>query len=165
MTDQARWQQIRDLFGALEGEGTEVRASRLAAEPDAEVRREVAALLRALDSVGDRFERPVIMDLDPVAEGVQPGQRLGAYEVVRELGRGGMGAVYEARRIDDAFDKRVALKTVASGLGGTVVRRFRRERQILARLDHPNIAALLDGGVTPGDALLRDGIRGWPADP
>lgn len=77
------------------------------------------------------------------------GRRIGAYKVVREIGRGGMGAVYLAVRADDEFQKRVAIKVVKHGMDTDfVVRRFRRERQILASLDHPNIAHLLDGGTT-----------------
>ena len=82
-------------------------------------------------------------------DGAPVPERLGAYAVIREIGRGGMGAVYLAARADDEFEKSVAIKLVPAGLGGAVLRqRFRQERQILARLDHPNIARLLDGGTT-----------------
>jgi non-specific serine/threonine protein kinase/serine/threonine-protein kinase len=75
--------------------------------------------------------------------------RLGPYRLVREIGRGGMGTVYLAVRDDDAFKKRVALKVLKRGMDtDTIVQRFRHERQILAGLDHPNIAGLLDGGTT-----------------
>ncbi len=75
--------------------------------------------------------------------------RIGSYEVVREIGRGGMGTVYEAVRIDGAFRKRVAIKVIrATLLTELLQERFRRERQILAGLDHPNIAHILDGGTT-----------------
>ena len=164
--DQARWQRVKDLFGALEGEPTDARAAILAREPDADIRREAQALLQALLSAGGRFEAPPVLDDEPATPGIEPGQRVGAYEVVREIGRGGMGAVYEARRVDDTFDKRVALKTVVSGHGTTVVRRFRQERQILARLDHPNIAALLDGGVSPDGMpyFVMEYVDGEPID-
>ncbi|PYJ09391.1 MAG: hypothetical protein DMF06_10245 [Verrucomicrobia bacterium] len=77
------------------------------------------------------------------------GQRLGAYELVRELGRGGMGAVWLARRADQQFEKLVAIKLLKRGTDTEeVLRRFFAERQILARLDHPNIARLLDAGET-----------------
>jgi eukaryotic-like serine/threonine-protein kinase len=83
-----------------------------------------------------------------------PAVRIGAYRVLRELGRGGMGTVYLAVRADEQFQKRVAIKIVSGGLvGEEAVRRFRRERQILASLDHANIAKLLDGGTTED---------GWP---
>src|SRR5690606_26050499 len=77
------------------------------------------------------------------------GERIGAYRILRELGRGGMGAVYLAERADGQFERRVALKIVRGGFeSAEMVRRFLDERQILARLEHPNIARLLDGGVT-----------------
>ncbi len=77
------------------------------------------------------------------------GSRIGSYEIVQEIGRGGMGTVYEAARIDGSFRKRVAIKIIrATLLTESMHERFRRERQILAGLDHPNIAGILDGGAT-----------------
>jgi len=77
------------------------------------------------------------------------GRRVGVYEIVSEIGRGGMGAVYLARRHDD-FEKRVAVKLVRTGLADPeALSRFLSERRIAARLEHPNIARLLDGGATP----------------
>jgi len=77
------------------------------------------------------------------------GRRIGAYRVMRELGRGGMGAVYLGSRADAAYEKLVAIKVVLPPLDlVSAVRRFREERQILATLDHPNIARLFDGGST-----------------
>jgi len=83
------------------------------------------------------------------AEAVWTGRRMGPYRIVRPLGRGGMGAVYLAVRDDEQFHKEVAIKTLKFELeGGPAVSRFRHERQILAHLEHPNIARLLDGGTT-----------------
>src|SRR5688572_16500160 len=85
------------------------------------------------------------------AEGRAPAleRRIGPYRILRELGQGGMGVVYLAARADEQFRKRVALKVIRSGRASEeVVRHFKRERQILAGLDHPNIAKLLDGGTT-----------------
>jgi tetratricopeptide (TPR) repeat protein len=77
------------------------------------------------------------------------GRRVGPYRIVRPLGRGGMGAVYLAVRDDDEFHKEVAIKTLKFEMdGGPSVSRFRHERQMLADLEHPNIARLLDGGTT-----------------
>ncbi|HEX5732783.1 MAG TPA: protein kinase [Blastocatellia bacterium] len=74
---------------------------------------------------------------------------IGPYRIIRRIGQGGMGAVYLAARADDQYQKQVAIKLVRTGMGSDfVVRRFRNERQILASLDHPNIARLLDGGTT-----------------
>ena len=78
-----------------------------------------------------------------------PGDRVGPYRLIREIGHGGMGRVFLAERADGQFEQQVALKLVRGGRsGGEILRRFLRERQILARLQHPNIARLLDGGVT-----------------
>ena len=77
------------------------------------------------------------------------GRRLGAYRIEREVARGGMGTVYEALRVDNEFTKRVAIKVVKRGMDTDfVLRRFRKERQILAALNHANIASLVDGGTT-----------------
>ena len=81
--------------------------------------------------------------------GFQEGERIGVYRVIREIGRGGMGTVYLAERDDEQFKKHVAIKLVTRGMDtDALLRRFRHERQILARLDHPYIAGLLDGGST-----------------
>jgi eukaryotic-like serine/threonine-protein kinase len=95
------------------------------------------------------------------------GQRCGPYQIVREIGRGGMGAVYLAGRVDDEFKQRVALKVLRTGINAEeVLRRFRHERQILATLDHPNIARLLDGGSTASGEpyLVMDYVEGTPLD-
>ena len=93
------------------------------------------------------------------------GQRIGAYAIVRELGRGGMGTVFLAERADGQFEKQVAIKILNRGADtAEILRRFQAERQILARLDHPNIARLLDAGTT-GDGLpyfIMDYIVGAP---
>jgi eukaryotic-like serine/threonine-protein kinase len=93
------------------------------------------------------------------------GERVGAYVIVRELGRGGMGTVFLAERADGQFEKQVAIKILNRGADTTeILRRFRAERQILAKLDHPNIARLLDAGTTE-DGLpyfIMDYIVGAP---
>lgn len=92
---------------------------------------------------------------------------IGAYRVVCEIGRGGMGTVYLAVRADDAYRKQVAIKVIRRGMDTRdIVERFRRERQTLAGLVHPNIARLLDGGTTP-DGLpyfVMDYVDGVPID-
>jgi eukaryotic-like serine/threonine-protein kinase len=95
------------------------------------------------------------------------GKRVGPYEVVREIGRGGMGAVYLAIRADDEYKKEVAIKIVKRGMDTEVVlQRFREERQILANLVHPSIASLLDGGTTQDGRpyLVMEYIDGQPID-
>ena len=79
----------------------------------------------------------------------RPGAEVGAYRLLKEIGRGGMGAVYLAERADQAFDKHVAIKIVAGHVAPPdLIRRFLEERRILATLDHPNIAHVLDAGAT-----------------
>jgi serine/threonine-protein kinase len=81
-------------------------------------------------------------------EDLEPGRLIGRYRVLRTLGRGGMGAVYLAERADEQFQQQVAVKLIGGRVaGGALARRFRAERQILANLNHPNIARLLDGGA------------------
>jgi len=131
-------------------------AAQCAADP--ELRRRVEALAAADERAGDFLAAPAAEQLgawfgetggDP-AEASWDGRRLGSYRIVRELGRGGMGTVFLAERVDGQFDQQVALKVVRQGFfGDELRRRFVRERQILALLQHPNIARLLDGGVSP----------------
>jgi eukaryotic-like serine/threonine-protein kinase len=95
------------------------------------------------------------------------GRRVGAYEIVALIGSGGMGEVYRARRVDAQYEKEVAIKLVPSGLPASfILKRFRAERQILARLDHPHIAQLIDGGATEGGLpyLVMDLVEGIPLD-
>jgi len=93
-------------------------------------------------------------------------ERLGAYRIVSEIGKGGMGTVYLAERDDRAFEQRVAIKVVRGLLDEDRIRRFRAERQILATLDHPNIARLIDGGATPEGwpYLVMEHVDGVPID-
>jgi len=98
--------------------------------------------------------------------GMDSDRRIGPYKLIRELGRGGMGTVWLAARADEQFEKRVALKVVRASDSEEVLRYFRRERQILAGLEHPNIARLLDGGTTD-DGLpyfVMEHVEGVPID-
>ncbi len=95
------------------------------------------------------------------------GRRFGAYSIVKEIGRGGMGAVYQATRADEAFHKTVAIKLISGTvLAEAALDSFRRERQILAQLEHPNIARLLDGGSTDDGLLylIMEFVDGQPLD-
>jgi serine/threonine protein kinase/Tfp pilus assembly protein PilF len=157
----SNWQKIEEIFD----EAAELpRAEREAflneaCGDDADLRREVEALLAADEQSNDFIESPIIASNtlanllpDNLEDSVAPhflGKRVGAYELVRELGRGGMGAVYLGRRADSEFRKQVAVKLVKRGMDTDfILKRFRNERQILATLDHPNVARLLDGGTT-----------------
>ena len=148
------WQRVKAVAAdALEQE-TAKRAEfvRTHCADETTVRREVEAIL---SYSGDRVDRcaQVLSVSGGAEENRREGLRVGPYEVVREIGRGGMGAVYLARRVDGEYDHEVAIKLLKRGTDtDEVLRRFRAERQILARLQHPNIARLLDGGTT-GDGL------------
>ncbi len=168
-----QWQQIKNVFqSALEREPDQ-RASFLAETCSAnlELRREVERLIALHDQAGGFMETlapelaaGIFGDTDDQS---LIGRRIGPYKVVREVGRGGMGAVYLAVRDDDQYQKRVAIKLIKRGMdSASIIRRFRNERQILASLEHPNIARLLDGGSTEEGLpyFVMDYIEGVPVD-
>jgi tRNA A-37 threonylcarbamoyl transferase component Bud32 len=137
-----RWERVKEIVAdALElprGERADFVGRACAA--DVELRHDVETLLAADDP-----DTP-FLTLERIPE--RAPERLGPYRIVREIGRGGMGTVYLAERDDGQFEQRVAVKIVRAGLDSeAVVRRFYAERQILARLQHPNITRLLDGGT------------------
>jgi len=147
-----RWERIQELFHQALEQSPDGRAAWLAdvCGGDEAMQREVESLL-ASDADAHGFIAGAIGDVASAAvQGATPaGKMIGPYRVVSELGRGGMGTVYLAERADDEYAARVAVKVVRGGLLlDTAASRFRSERQILADLDHPNIARLLDGGTT-----------------
>lgn len=155
------WDRLETLFlEALELSG-EARAARLAAEPDQARRSEVAAMLAAHDGDELEIERRLlaIEGADELA-----GERVGPYRLVAQIGRGGMGEVYLARRDDDLYEREVAIKLVHIGPRASLRERFARERAILARLNHPNIATLYDGGVADDGRpfLVMEYVDGVP---
>jgi non-specific serine/threonine protein kinase/serine/threonine-protein kinase len=137
--------RVKDLFAAAEGLAKTERGAWLAGEcgGDVELRREVEQLLEAGACAEGFLETP------PLLEPGFVGRQVGAWRLVAEVGRGGMGVVYRAVREEEGFRQEAALKLLRSdrGLSG-VVSRFEQERRILARLRHPGIATLLDGGRT-----------------
>ncbi len=168
-----RWQQIRGVFDQAVSIRAEGRAAFLdkACATDEELRREVESLLVSDDKAGTRFLNTPAVDLAkgrPMAEAPsRVGRRIGAYHILEEIGHGGMGEVYRADRADGQYEKEVAIKLVRGGYDTAVVlERFRYERQILASLDHPNIARLLDGGTTDEGIpyLVMELIEGTPID-
>ncbi len=168
-TDAERWQRVRELFrGALELE-PETRRSFLDQEcrGDERLRADVELLLDSLERAGDFLEDPAAPSPDALLEDPYAGLEVGPYRLEEKLGRGGMGVVYSARRIDREFQRRVAVKLLPPGEGSDeMVRRFRAERQILAALGHPHIAQLHDGGATPGGLpyLVMEHVDGLPID-
>ena len=171
--NSSRWRQVKQLFYcALERDSAE-RAAFLdqACPGDHVLRGEVEALLASHEDAPDFMDEPAF-DVWPerllvADEAGEPGRRIGPYKVLREIGHGGMGAVYVAERDDDEFRKQVAVKLVRGGLAtADLLRRFRTERQILADLDHANIARLLDGGTTDDGLpyLVMEYIEGLPVN-
>ncbi len=146
-----RWREVQVLFHDALEKPTAERTPFLeqACGEDATLRSEVVSLLSAAGEAGDFLETPAVPTSGGVAAEVPARQRIGPYQVNRLLGSGGMGHVYLAVRDDEQYRKRVAVKVVKRGTDTDfVLRRFRQERQILAGLEHPNIAHLLDGGTT-----------------
>jgi serine/threonine-protein kinase len=159
--DRDRWQRLTSLFDAAVDLDPDSRRALLDREcgSDDELRRELELLI-ARDRGADAL-------VDAIRSAPVAGRRIGAYRVVRELGVGGMGAVVLAVRDDDAYDRRVAIKMMRGSLGsGPLVERFLAERRILAGLDHPNIARLLDGGTTDtGEPyVVMEHVDGLPLD-
>src|SRR5262245_3920270 len=114
-------------------------------------------------AMGDRFKLAAPEELlEPEAP-----RRIGPYQLVRLLGSGGIGHVWLARRVDEHFEKEVALKLIKRGMDtDDILARFRLERQVLARLEHPNIARLIDGGATEDGLpyLVMEYVEGVPID-
>jgi serine/threonine protein kinase/tetratricopeptide (TPR) repeat protein len=169
MVTPDRWQQIKAVLDeALEREEAARTAFLDAAcQGDGELRQEVESLLASEAEIGDFIETPVFRIHREEAETLTAGERIGAYRVVSELGRGGMGSVYLAERADEEFDQRVAIKLVRRGMDTEeILRRFRSERQILAHLAHPNIAKLFDGGTTEDGRpyFVMENVEGRPVD-
>jgi non-specific serine/threonine protein kinase/serine/threonine-protein kinase len=135
---------------------------------DADLRAEVDLLLaHQVDSENDAIEECAadVARFRLAQDVTRIGSRIGAYKIVREIGHGGMGVVYLAERDDEHYRQQVAIKLINPGLGGeTIRRRFRNEMQILADLNHPNIARLFDGGKTPDGVpyLVMEYVEGSP---
>jgi serine/threonine protein kinase len=188
-----RWAQIRQTFeGALERpEKDRAAYLRITCAGDDELRREVESLLASHKDSGDFLNQPAaeigrgqfhvtqfgtqLLGGDPFTTGqfandpneYQPGFRVGPYELQQRIGRGGMGTVWLARRVDREFKMNVAVKLVKRGMDTQeILRRFRLERQLLAGLDHANIARLIDGGSTPEGLpyLVMEYVEGTPID-
>jgi eukaryotic-like serine/threonine-protein kinase len=162
--------RLREVFDAVIDSPPDARAARLdvLTAGDSELRRAVERLLMAHDAAGGFLDGgPDTMALLPDVAETVVGRRIGAYEVVREIGRGGMGTVYLGIRVDDQYRKAVAIKVLRAALDREVLHaRFARERQILASLDHPDIARLIDAGTTDSGQpyLVMDLVEGVPID-
>ncbi len=136
----------------------------LTGEPEA-VRRRVAALRAAMTQASQIL--PTELPGSEIREDeTRPGAQAGAFRLVRRLGFGGMGGVWLGERNDGLYDQKVAIKFIPAGLVDLAGEAFRAERRILARLEHPNIARLIDGGVSPEGTpyLVMEYVDGLPID-
>jgi serine/threonine protein kinase/tetratricopeptide (TPR) repeat protein len=151
----SQWHRLKEILAnALEQNSPERRATTLRefCANDTTLLRQAETLLAGDTDTLEQFAEFATTRLRS-EEPDRIGERVGAYVIVGELGRGGMGAVYLGERADGQFEKQVAIKVLKRGTDtDEVLRRFAVERQILARLDHPNITRLLDAGTT-GDGL------------
>ncbi|CAM2065258.1 Non-specific serine/threonine protein kinase [Sulfidibacter corallicola] len=149
--DTARWKQINDIMNAaldLEPEARDAFLRKICRD-DADLRSEVENMLAVADVTF--LEKPALAspELSPEPRSYESGYRIGPYRIVQEIGRGGMGAVYMAVREGEGFQQEVALKVLQFGMASAdLIQRFHNERQIMANLNHHNIAKLLDGGAT-----------------
>jgi serine/threonine protein kinase len=167
-----RWVKIRDIFESIMDADADRRAAVLetACGGDESLKAEVQAMFDAGNSAG-HMNGPVsaaaavrqqVLAADPLE-----GRVIGHYKILRRVGTGGMASVYAAARVDQEFHKIVAVKLVKPGMDSEeILRRFRTERQVLAGLEHPNIARLLDGGTTEQGIpyLVMEYVDGLPID-
>jgi len=168
--ERERWQRVREVFAAVQARPPEERPALLAAlggeEPG--LRTEVESLLEAAASAALRSGRAVeeiAPELDALTGAHREGSRVGPYRLKERIGEGGMGQVFAAERADGQFQQTAAIKLLGVGFADAAsVTRFRTEREILARLEHPNIARLLDGGLTGQGLpyLVMEYVRGEP---
>jgi serine/threonine protein kinase/tetratricopeptide (TPR) repeat protein len=148
------WQKVEELLNTALDLEPAARRQFLDRVGEPPLRREVESLLACEEKTDDFLAAPALaFAADFFDDGGDPeeraGQSVGHYRIIREIGRGGMGAVFLAERSDGEFQQRLALKIVRRSFADSeLARRFRQERQILASLSHPNIARLLDGGVS-----------------
>ena len=169
MLEAEQWKKAKEIFQTAMELSVAERQEFIQKESggDELIKAEVETLLKAHDEAGTFIAAPVFAVTDFI-ENEQPsvvGKQIGAYKILKEIGRGGMGAVYLAERADREFEKKVALKLIKRGLDtDEIINRFRNERQILANLEHPNIARLLDGGATADGLpfLIMEYIEGVP---
>ena len=173
-----RWERVQELFEKAMDRPAGERAAFLseACGADASLQTEVASLISADEKAGDFISTPALGAgfVLPNAEALLDEEvarpmreRIGAYRVVRLIASGGVGAVYLVERDDGQFQKRAAIKCIRHGIDSqSVLDGFQRERALLARLEHPNIAGLLDAGVAEDGLpyLVMEYVEGRPID-
>ena len=161
------WQKIKEVFDAtVELSAAERRG--ILEICDGNSRCEVEKLLRANDEANDFIIEPAFIDAGFTEENAADfyiGKQIDDYQILKEIGHGGMGTVYLADKADESFNKKVAIKLIKRGMDtSAVLKRFVMERKILAQLENPNIANLLDGGSTADGLpyLVMEYIEGVP---
>lgn len=166
MMNPAQFRQLRVLFEELLAAPVEERPLRLEClgRDDPEIAAELGRMLEAQRAGGSVLDGAPVEAVSPLPS-IGLGAPFGAYRIEKELGRGGMGVVYLASRADGSFEKRVAIKVLRHDrVDEHFLRRFERERQILAQLNHPHIASILDAGTSPaGDPyFVMEYVDGVP---
>ncbi len=158
----ARVDALLDELLDLPGASRESVLDRKCAD-DPAVRAEVRSLLSAAKAVGGFLSTPAMLATEPLLEDIPPGTRIGAWRITRRIGRGGMGVVYEADRAEGDFQQRAAVKLLRQEAVAELPR-FHIERQILARLEHPGVARLYDGGVAADERpyMVMEFVEGRP---
>jgi len=165
---EAEWEIVSDLFDGLVGQSSAEQERRLAPPCDPVIAQNVRSLLDAVSGEGILDGAAPALSIDPAPSSYRSladGTRVGAFEIETLIGRGGMGEVYSAHRVEAEFEQRVALKILRpESVGQTDL--FDRERRLLARLDHPGIARLIDGGMTPDGRpfMAMEYVSGEPID-
>jgi len=159
--------QVKALFNEICDLPDEAAQRRRLAELAAPAQLWARVLRLAGRDATTRFAKPVAGMLASVGGAeLRPGERLGAWTLLSELGHGGMGMVYLAERSDGHYQQRAAIKLLRGWSGEAALAQLARERQILASLNHPHIARLIDGGSTPGGQpyLVMDYVEGQRID-
>jgi non-specific serine/threonine protein kinase/serine/threonine-protein kinase len=173
-----RWQQVKAIALDAWDLAPAERSAHVTAAcgSDADLLREVESLLTSMGAVDQRFENPslrlansgtALRDVADAPPFTVAGGRIGGWRVVRLLGRGGMGTVYLVERADAGFTQRAALKVARGGFADELIqKRFLEERRILATLEHPDIARLIDGGATEDGVpyVVMEFVDGVPID-
>lgn len=162
--NSTEWKKVKGIFNEASELPKAERSSFLAQFSD-DIRLEVEKMLSAHEEESLLLNTP-IFDFKDFEETALP-EKIADYKIIREIGHGGMGTVYEAVRETENFKQKVALKVIRRGMNNEIIlKRFRSEQQILASLEHPNIGRFLDGGKT-ADALpfyAMEFIEGLPID-
>lgn len=159
--------RVRELFDAALDQPLSLRGEFLASacQGDLALQAEVERLLRISEGSVGILDTPIRERFETESPDILPGSFIGSYRILKELSGGGMGIVYQAVRADEVFQRVCAIKVIRPELfGGRLGEQFRRERQILGRLDHVNIARIVDGGSTPEGLpyFVMDFVDGAP---